>query len=397
MSEVPFYYALKIRVLRNSENNSIEPFEKIQNFIDPNPIIARENAFKAYQTFVDIFLEDKGLKVDEKDSINDDMSRTILEPHFNDYFESPRESSTDEKFAYYFHGIAIYLVKTTEPIAKYMDRELLIHGIGNIVPVKDYFTDHLTINLEEEYTLYCDNGFDIADYKDEFMYYDRGEYEDGYEDGQPMKIQILKTPFDWTGYDKPWWSENNQLLTPEPEILNNHEILIKSISMGESSLVEFKPNLLYYYDSNYPENSGYRNYTKYLMAKVICSFLNAEGGVLYIGVNDDGTIKGLDEDYSLRRPANKDPFDYLQNEISNFLKTYFKHIVDNIKVEFLKVEGKDVLAFVVYESQNFPIFIKGHKSDEKEFYVRMATSTIKYDSIEDIVMYCLGKWGKNFK
>ena len=33
--------------------------------------------------------------------------------------------------------------------------------------------------------------------------------------------------------------------------------------------------------------------------KEICGFINAEGGTLYIGVNDDGLASGLEQDFAI--------------------------------------------------------------------------------------------------
>ena len=44
------------------------------------------------------------------------------------------------------------------------------------------------------------------------------------------------------------------------------------------------------------------------IAKTIAAFMNSQGGVLYISVDDDGNIIGLDEDYAFLEKPNSDRF-----------------------------------------------------------------------------------------
>ena len=200
----------------------------------------------------------------------------------------------------------------------------------------------------------------------------------------------MKTPFDWTGYDKAgWWGdyqddfgrkENTNL-----EIKQLKEESLKDlIQKGESQQVEFKPSLVYNFSKK-----GYSKQVRFIIAKVICSFLNSKGGKLFVGVNDNGTLQGLSYDFSLTRPEGKDPRDYFRLEVDRIIREYFKSTASDISGDFEIIDGVEIFVFTVFPSK-FPIFIEGLNG--KEFFVRLTTSCEPYTDIEVIVRYCLSHW-----
>lgn len=131
---------------------------------------------------------------------------------------------------------------------------------------------------------------------------------------------------------------------------------------------------------------------KYIIAKAICGFLNSKGGVLFIGVTDNGEIQGLDDfDYSLFDSENgKDKILLeLDSLISYFFNLSIKPLI-NSSIE--KIDGKDILIIGVTGSSK-PVFLKNKRYDEvkKEFYIRMNASTRQITDIEEIVEYILNK------
>ena len=77
--------------------------------------------------------------------------------------------------------------------------------------------------------------------------------------------------------------------------------------------------------------------------KWICGFANAQGGTLYIGVNDDGEIVGVTDAHRL------------SEDIPNKVRDVLGIMVD---VSVLQEDDKEYLAIVV-EAQNIPISYKG--------------------------------------
>src|SRR5690606_31912102 len=64
------------------------------------------------------------------------------------------------------------------------------------------------------------------------------------------------------------------------------------IDIGENSNIEFKSTLRVDIKTNKPEK-----YIEISAMKTIAAFLNTNGGVLFIGVNDDKNILGLTHDF----------------------------------------------------------------------------------------------------
>ena len=89
--------------------------------------------------------------------------------------------------------------------------------------------------------------------------------------------------------------------------------------------------------------------------KEICGFLNAEGGTLYIGVNDDGLASGLEQDFAYL--GNSDKFKlHIHNAISKFLG---KDIDNLIKEEWIEDEDKRVFKITVPKRTGDPVLLNG--------------------------------------
>lgn len=95
----------------------------------------------------------------------------------------------------------------------------------------------------------------------------------------------------------------------------------------ESKNVEFKTSMVYP-----PENSMRPDLVKQTntILKVVCAFLNTEGGTLYIGVNNEGTAVGIDNDIAYKQfKYSTDKYDiYFHNAIKKFLGIEANSLVD---------------------------------------------------------------------
>ncbi len=74
---------------------------------------------------------------------------------------------------------------------------------------------------------------------------------------------------------------------------------------SESQYIEFKTSIVYPADNKMQPDADRQHYE---IAKVICRFLNAEGGTLYIGVNDQGYECGVQSDLEYYKAANMDKY-----------------------------------------------------------------------------------------
>ena len=53
------------------------------------------------------------------------------------------------------------------------------------------------------------------------------------------------------------------------------------------------------------------------IVKAVAGFMNAHGGTLLVGVNDEHEAIGLDNDYKLCREGNRDPRDSFENWLTD--------------------------------------------------------------------------------
>ena len=80
--------------------------------------------------------------------------------------------------------------------------------------------------------------------------------------------------------------------------------------------------------------------------RTIVAFLNTEGGVLYIGVGDDGNPKGLIDDFALIKDAAKE--DIFENKLREYMKRHIDPIpLANVNISFPEIAGIKVCQLVV--------------------------------------------------
>jgi len=141
----------------------------------------------------------------------------------------------------------------------------------------------------------------------------------------------------------------------------------KMILSRENDKFEMKST--FRFDSSQKNNINKK--LEYVVAKTISSFLNAEGGTLIIGVDDNGNILGIDNDISTLLKKNIDGFELrLRQIIRGYLGSYFEK---EIKINFLKINNKEICMIEVRKSP-YPVFIK--YQGEQEFFVRIGNASI---------------------
>ncbi|MBN1975176.1 MAG: ATP-binding protein [Sedimentisphaerales bacterium] len=103
------------------------------------------------------------------------------------------------------------------------------------------------------------------------------------------------------------------------QFLSLAKVSVKEIiKRGEGHYIEFKASLEYDID----KNQHNKDLSKECL-KTIAALLNADGGVLLIGVRDDGTIIGIEKDLQHVKNNNTDGFELrLRDLIRNYLKPF---------------------------------------------------------------------------
>jgi hypothetical protein len=374
-------YIVRAKLIRFIQDNKIDFFEPEERFINDNPIIAREQAFSHYQSFIEVLLEGKNKKYISDKQAREDLISFIDPGTVTKVIIDDKEVEFSDSHG---NGIGIYMAvyepSEIRPNALLEGNESLIHGIGNMEGYS-YDTDFIIYNLQCELDFYRKFNYETKNII-KVVYCSRDEWMDGYRDSEPSMYEILETPFDWDGYYKPyWWGE------PEDETIELQSVpktITEIIKQGESNQVEFKPSLLYNFSSGRAGIS-----IKGIIAKSICAFLNSNGGLLFIGITDKGEIQGLDYDYNLAN--GKNPKDFFQLEFDQMVKHFISFSVrSNLIGQFYELNGKEFFVVTVSPSKRRPIFFKGQEG--KEFYVRGEASTRQLIDIEEIANYCLDKW-----
>lgn len=320
-----------------------------------NPFIARNNALKYLNNFVDLLIHD--FKID-----------------FEATFKEQRKLELDgELFEIVFkYGIA---VEFTIDESDYF--QIDYYGVFD----NDLYSD-IALGLETEFEFYKDNN----------LYFENSKMitfchlED---DDEPTTYEILPTSVNFSDKEESlWWlsiAEAKKMLEDIIEKKSEESQIERAFEYGENSFIEFKPSLLYNFKTQLASIG-----VKSIIAKVICSFLNSNGGKLLIGLNDRGEIQGLEHDFSL---SNKDnDFDFFRLEFENLLYQFFdKNVYNYIRADFNSDYDKTFFEISIKPS-DMPFFLINKKENRKEFYIRTITSSILINDIEEVVKYCLTHW-----
>jgi len=123
------------------------------------------------------------------------------------------------------------------------------------------------------------------------------------------------------------------------------------------------------------------------VVKDISSFMNTEGGLVLIGVDDSGSVVGIEKDIETLSKHDIDGFRLaLAQGIENNLGVEF---VRNITVDFAQREGRQ-LCILRVQKGNKPAYTKG-KTGNKEFYIRADNSSRPLD-MEAAIGYIRMQW-----
>jgi len=377
-----FHYIVRVKLIRFIKNDNIDFINDVLIFENNNPIVAREKAFEYYNSYIDTLLEPNlGHKEVENKLSNRILGGDYIQEDIDDVFHVPIS---------FFNGIGVIL-KINLPIEDdSIGKEYFIHGIGfGAKGTSQSIMDSL--NFEMNY--YNHYNYNTKNYKTTVKFFEQDF------DGELNDEIILKTPYDWTGYDEPIELENSydNAQNNLPNSMERNELIMKIIQGGESNQVEFKSSLVAYLNS-YGE-IGYSRHIKFKIVKTIASFLNSNGGFLFIGLKDDMSVLGLESDFSLAQSKLDNPKDYFNLEIDKIISEYFKISATNISGEFLELENKLIYIMKIEPSLK-PVFIfnrtdKDVAKHQKEFYVRLTgASSILFSEIDEIVDYCINHWNK---
>lgn len=153
------------------------------------------------------------------------------------------------------------------------------------------------------------------------------------------------------------------------------------IEAGESATVEFKSSARWNYMAKMADKA-----IELEVIKTVAGFLNTRGGILLIGVADDGQVLGLDQDYKATQRADRDGY---ENWLTSIVEASMgKPPAALIDLSFEQVEGADVCRVQVAASPH-PVYVE--VKDDLWFYARLGNSTRRLNSRE-VVDYVAQHW-----
>ncbi|MYC68922.1 MAG: DUF262 domain-containing protein [Acidobacteriia bacterium] len=159
------------------------------------------------------------------------------------------------------------------------------------------------------------------------------------------------------------------------------------LAVGESPTVEFKSTARWNVRADRTDKR-----MEHAIAKTVCGFLNAHGGKLFVGVDDDGSVIGLGADMqTLGAKGNRDGYElFLRQLLDNSLSVPTAGIV---RIEFESLSGTDICV-VTAASSGKPVFAKPHEggTGPTEFWVRAGHATKQLHG-NDMLEYQANHWG----
>jgi len=166
---------------------------------------------------------------------------------------------------------------------------------------------------------------------------------------------------------------NNISITPDK--VSAEVDLSDLILSGEHRFLEFKSSARW----NLRESKTDKKIEEIIL-KSISAFSNAEGGKLLIGVDDNGEILGLENDFNTLKEANKDHFEiHLRNIINNAFGKDFA--TTNVNINFPLIDEIEICEIDI-DAGRAPIYLDVVNKDglkQKKFYVRSGNTSQDLD------------------
>ena len=153
------------------------------------------------------------------------------------------------------------------------------------------------------------------------------------------------------------------------------------IAKGESANLEFKSTFRWDLKDNKVNRA-----LEGVVLKTLAGYMNGSGGTLLIGVADDGSIIGLENDYKTLRKQDRDGFEQaLMTAIATQLGGDACHSVQAV---FQSMDGKDVCRVIATPAHR-PVYLRS--GEMPKLYVRTGVSTRELN-VQEAVNYTEARW-----
>jgi hypothetical protein len=162
--------------------------------------------------------------------------------------------------------------------------------------------------------------------------------------------------------------------------------ILDRVIEGESNELEFKSSFRWDYKKDMVNKK-----MEEIIMKSISAFSNGDGGILIIGVDDDGNILGLEKDY---RSLNGDK-DEFELHLRNLLNKKFGKVfsTSNLKVKFHTIDENEICEIQI-PAGNKPLYLEiqdNNGQKQEKFYVRSGNSSQEL-GISEISEYISGRF-----
>lgn len=158
----------------------------------------------------------------------------------------------------------------------------------------------------------------------------------------------------------------------------NYDIELKSTFYIDTKRMQHQPGL---------EIKEYVNdKLKQKLAQEICAFLNRNGGILLLGIANDLTIVGCEDDFAVH-PGDGTPEDKADLIVRSIAEKYFLKpsvVLTHLHVQCCSFHGRQIVMIEITKMQRLA-FLKKEAASSSELYIRIGTSAepIAFCEIED--------------
>ncbi len=176
-------------------------------------------------------------------------------------------------------------------------------------------------------------------------------------------LTILIAVYLITRFTRKYIRQIRQLPATRIDYKNIEDDIATIIKAGESKRVEFKSTMRMNL-----RTGKYGKEIEQAWLKSVTAFMNTDGGILLIGVDDDGRIVGIAADAF-------ENDDKCRLHFKNLIKQHIGlEFSDYIQMDVYEVQNHKVVLIEVGKSPN-PAFLK--MKDEEDFYIRSGPSSVK--------------------
>jgi hypothetical protein len=156
--------------------------------------------------------------------------------------------------------------------------------------------------------------------------------------------------------------DNDTVRAKTPE-----ETISELTRLGESSSLEFKSTARWNTKENRPDKA-----IEQVIIKTVAAFLNSKGGDLLIGIQDDGSLLGIEADQRLWKQEQRNRDTYENWLTGLLLGACGKQHAANLHISFARLDNKDICRVTVLPSAT-AVYVKVENLET--LYVRAGNST----------------------